>query len=761
MAINKLIIRNIASYDSTGVVLNDLKKLNFFFGYNGSGKSTIARYLYNLSLSISEQRIDYNQCEQNGYDQKLHSIIVFDEDFKRKNFFDQNSLKGVFSLNKSNKSIDGLIVQYEEFLKSLSQSELSRGKRYDRICIKKETIHKNLIDYCFEQRKIFDVFKKEKLSYGNSKERHYTEVCKYIGRSNTIENLDDISAEYTRLYDSNINNVSENVDLKLWNELKLTEENLSDLLNEIIIGNADVDIAKLINYLNLSSWVSQGRLFMDKTNGRCPFCQQKIENINSLKNKFEQYFDADFKNRIQNIKDLGNEYFTKADRLKNILRNIANDFQTDKTALTLLDRVTTIVDENIQIIKDKLVNPNEKKYLKSINQLDPDIIKLKSCIDKNNDDFHNIATLQKKWVEKCWIYIACCCEDKIKTGTSYIDYLDRILNQNSSLKEKNEKHASYIRNKIDALRKLTVNTTEAVEAINKILKNVGFDNFVIKEKKSNNNISEYYLKRKENEDHCKVFRSLSEGEKTFISFLYFYQLCIGTDDIEKNNSAKKKIIVIDDPVSSLDSQILFIVTTLIHRLIQRRDEMKNEFMNPNIEQVFIFTHNFYFYKEVSLARRPFCTDYYHYKIYKENSKTMVSGNRNSHITDDYSLMWNTLKEIKQRTNLDNSSNLMLATLMRRIIDTYIEFIGMRKNNSSVTWSALDGVDINSPEYIVESAFISCINDESHSLSPLDDEYYYRIIKEKPLILFSAFKNIFRNIGKGHYEMMMGEIYSDE
>lgn len=116
-----------------------------------------------------------------------------------------------------------------------------------------------------------------------------------------------------------------------------------------------------------------------------------------------------------------------------------------------------------------------------------------------------------------------------------------------------------------------------------------------------------------------IFDSLSEGEKNFIAFLYFFQLCIGTDDLQRNGS-KKKIIVIDDPVSSLDSQALFIVSTLIHSLIQRKaDDNKPIRMllkNENIAQVFILTHNIYFYKEVTFDRRPICTDYWHYKVSK-------------------------------------------------------------------------------------------------------------------------------------------------
>lgn len=72
--IESLKIKNIATYDTVdGVQIPDLKKVNFFFGYNGSGKSTIVKYLYNLSLDTSLKSQDFNDCSQTGYLEANHS----------------------------------------------------------------------------------------------------------------------------------------------------------------------------------------------------------------------------------------------------------------------------------------------------------------------------------------------------------------------------------------------------------------------------------------------------------------------------------------------------------------------------------------------------------------------------------------------------------------------------------------------------------------------------------------------------------------
>jgi len=79
--IESIVIKNVASYDSaSGVTIEGLKKVNFFFGNNGSGKSTIAKYLYDLSLD-STSNLDFSHCSQMGYDGENMQILVFNEDF--------------------------------------------------------------------------------------------------------------------------------------------------------------------------------------------------------------------------------------------------------------------------------------------------------------------------------------------------------------------------------------------------------------------------------------------------------------------------------------------------------------------------------------------------------------------------------------------------------------------------------------------------------------------------------------------------------
>ena len=90
----------------------------------------------------------------------------------------------------------------------------------------------------------------------------------------------------------------------------------------------------------------------------------------------------------------------------------------------------------------------------------------------------------------------------------------------------------------------------------------------------------------------KVAVRLSDGERHFLSFLYFYNRVKGCDE---NGVLKDKIVVIDDPVSSLDGNALFIISSLVREMIEvcynNTDYRGQTVKGDYIKQLFILTHN--------------------------------------------------------------------------------------------------------------------------------------------------------------------------
>ncbi len=749
-------IKNVATFEPTnGVQITDLKKVNFFFGFNGSGKSTIAKYLHNLSLVDSQRNLDFKDCTQNGYDDSIHQILTFDENFTEVNFNQSSLLKGVFSLNEKNDLIDGQIVAQETIINSYKDLKEKKEKLIEKIEQDKSQKQTTLLNNCWSQRDTFSTFTKITLAYPGSKPNHLQKLKDILQNPLVdVPIIDQLTKRYNSLYEKEISEITITVDSKLYKEIRIIERELESLLSEVIVGNEDVDIAALIKKLDSRNWVETGVKYLEQTNDVCPFCQQQTITDN-LKQQFNELFDETYKEKIGEIERLFNLYKQKSNALLSNILDIQNIYNPDNLASNTHIKLKELFDNNSGIIAYKIKHSNEKKSITSLNTIKSELSEIINSIKQNNTTFSELGDSRNTLISDIWLYMAQQCQSDIETFAEKVIKYQRIIITANQLISGYDTKALAAKQTIETLRSQTVNTKDAVDSINLILKSTGFEGFEVAEKDTVNNISQYYLKRNGSTDENPVFRSLSEGEKNFISFLYFFQLCVGTDDIE-NNSSKKKIIVIDDPVSSLDSQSLFVVSTLIHKLIQQKGNNtapdRQSFKNPNISQVFVLSHNLYFYKEVSFNKRPICTKFWHYRITKTNNISEISGSYNTTVFDDYSLLWQTLKDIKSNLPTDSSLNIVVANTMRRVIESFVNFIGLGRSS----WGALLTENSEEPSYYIKCSFISTINDESHKVTALDSIYFQKIINEQPQLLFDVFKEIFISIGKEHYELMMEE-----
>lgn len=312
-------------------------------------------------------------------------------------------------------------------------------------------------------------------------------------------------------------------------------------------------------------------------------------------------------------------------------------------------------------------------------------------------------------------------------------------------------------------RKKIRDVSEVVEKINTQLRYYNYTSFYIEAFTSEKDIIPHFkLKRKGVKD-TNVFDSLSEAEKHFIAFLYFYHWCLGYkrsfENIIKN---KKKVIIFDDPVTSMDSNTLFVVSQMLCDLFRRADNDKNLFSNDHISQGFVLTHNSYFFKEFDYRRKNKCvSDQKIFRLYRELKGDKYVSQLESRYTykDDYTLMWNNLKAIKSQGNQDKSMNVIIGNLCRRILESYGKFIGYINDDDNSLSTLLpnlkaEGVTISPHEEILFNAFIAMINTDSHYFSSSEDTYYQAVSDISTSQIFDVFEQIFKKIGPKHYELRM-------
>lgn len=745
--IDRIELKKVKTFENL-VEVTDLSKVNFFFGSNGSGKSTIAKLLYNESLSSFEKNRKFEHCKILGYNSQRDEILVFDEKYVERNFISNTELSGLFTLNEGNKEIDDKIEAKQKEIKKLDSYFEILASREKKI---KKALNEKLDDLknnCWWERNSFDTFYEIELDYSRSKDNHLKNVRDYFpldsaSKELTLENL---SSRYKDLFEVKRKKIEVKISTDLFKKLEEIENEIIPLMEEVITTNKDVDIADLIESLGIRKWVEEGRNYiLEGKENICPFCQSETFDDN-LKQRFEEYFNKTYQEKIDKIKLLKETYSSTFNLLLENINEVSKVYNKDNKTTDLHKACSDLLADNIKKFERKLGHSNEIIEFYDVYNFDSELEIINDEIDENNEKIVDFQRNKEHLVEDIWNYLAKESENYITEYDKFEKRIIVLLTQLHSLVSQFQQSEKIIKEEIEELKLQTVSTDEAVKAINGILKSCGFDNFTIEEKESSNNISRYILKR-QNSTETEVFKTLSEGEKNFIAFLYFYQLVLGTND--KDSELKKRIVVIDDPVSSLDSQVLFVVSTLIHSLIKYSNTDRNHFENSNINQVFIFSHNLYFYKEVSFKQRPICKKKAHFSVTKYNGRSGVEYKGDeTFVHNDYMLLWKSIKELKDSN--DKVFNITIGNSMRRIIESYVNFIGLGKSH----WDSIKNLDVADPIYPICSALISEINDVSHKSLPFDDLYYQRIVNEEPEKLFSAFEMIFKNIGEEHYKMMM-------
>lgn len=218
--------------------------------------------------------------------------------------------------------------------------------------------------------------------------------------------------------------------------------------------------------------------------------------------------------------------------------------------------------------------------------------------------------------------------------------------------------------------------------------------------------------------------------------MYFYYLSKGAQS--PSGTTSNRVIVFDDPVSSLDSDILYIVSSLIKGVIE---EARTQ--NSLIKQVFVLTHNVYFHKEICFhknrSKQDALSDESFWMVKKSVDGSMVIRCENNPIRSAYELLWDDVKS-------QNISSVSLQNTLRRILENYFTMWGgMGKDE-------ICGYFEGREKLICQSLF-SWVNDGSHSIH---DDLYINHGEQTNEAYLRVFRDIFDKAGQvGHYNMMVG------
>ncbi|GHR95646.1 hypothetical protein VN0682_13750 [Helicobacter pylori] len=738
--ISQIVLKNAATFGESEASFEDLNFINFIYGANGSGKTTTSSFLKNLAENITpEDKFANSKIEWYGESLKIE---VYNKQFKEEQF--RNSqVKCIFTLGKkTNENLEN-IESKKESINKKNEKKIKNEKSLQDLTQEKEKAEKDFTDSCWEK-----LYKKNEEDF---KETLEVFKLKKKFKEKILEEFKN--NEHNEIEIGKLEKLKENIRIvfsKNQTELVPLECNLTDfdsvenhsIWEQKIVGSGDVAIADLIEKLSNEDWVAQGREYLSKDGNACPFCQQETI-TEEFKKQLESYFDISYQESTDTIKKMKEDYTNKTaevlKQLDKIVKTEQNNLQTKLDTENLKRIIETLkskIKGNLQKMLDKGKEMSRSFELESTKN---EIKEIRDLIDTANQQIANynkmikdIKNQKKICVEQTWKFLVNEFKSDIQKYNEKDCGLEKgISNLNKEISENQEK-IEKLENEIRELEKNMVSIKPIVNEINALLKGYGFMNFSLacaEDEKS------YRIQR---EDGQLVGETLSEGEVTFITFLYYYHLTKGS--LKENDISKNKVLVIDDPISSLDSNILFIVSVLVKELM--KEAMKEK---TNIKQVIILTHNTYFYKEITLEYdlKRYQGKYSFWIIKKDNNVSKIEKFEKNPIKNSYELLWQEVKQAKE----NNISWVFLQNVMRRIIEYYFRILGGFKYNDS-----LNEYFKNIEEKRVFHSFISWLNDGSHEIS---DDLFVQSQDTSIETYLKVFENIFTITGhEAHYKMMM-------
>lgn len=418
-------------------------------------------------------------------------------------------------------------------------------------------------------------------------------------------------------------NESVNLDIEAVAKPNIDFNNLNTKAKELVtksISSSD-KIEELLKDAIINRWVKDGRLIHKNKLENCSFCGNEISD--ERWEQLDSHFDEESEKLEKDIDSLISELEVSLNNIDKILlinKNLFySKFNEDLDNLILqrqraIDSIKSeliLAKDSIQTRKDDLLNP--KNYVditdksKELEDCWTSFEKFRSQANDYSNSLGGEQAEAKRLLRLREI------SDFVKTiqYSTEIGKIQTLKSTSDSEIQKKKEIEQKIQlqiSKIEDKERLMKDEEKGALKVNEYLNNFfGHDFLTLQALEETDKKIRFEIVRNGKKAH-----HLSEGECSLIAFCYFMAKL---EDIETKGS--KPIIWIDDPISSLDSNHIFFVYSLINAEI---------FIKKEFEQIFISTHNLDFLKYLkrlpSALNKNECS-YFLISRDKENSKIRV------------------------------------------------------------------------------------------------------------------------------------------
>lgn len=610
--INKIIkILNIGrfeNYNATGDL--ELNKMTLVYGENGKGKTTLSsifRSLKNNDPSFIIERATLGKTEkpevQIRVDSNNHSFVndVWDADYKNIEVFDSTFVnKNIFSGESvehgHKKNLNRFVVGEKgvQLAQDIEDLDILIKEKNNEINVKSTTVQKHIYGNTYSVSDFINIEENKDIDKLIKEKEKEIEVLKKSSVIITKSNLQKMVLP------------------------EFSEKDLQDILNKELEGVSKEAETKTREHIknNLDNygekWLESGLKYL-KEDENCPFCGQTCES-SDLIGSYKGYFNQEYKKLKSNIEtkkiDVSNSFsesalifINKTFESNNSLLDFWKDYVEVEDIKLLFadiqDAWKNLRDLSVQYLKQKMLAPLEqliidkdlKIAIENYNSTLEQIKDYNEIIEKINDNIQSkkleagggdLLSANNKLMEL----------KNIKSRFEK-DAIDVCTEYSKLTKEKNDLE----REKKNKKEKLSDYTKEVFDtyqsSINGYLDKFGAG-FQIGELETS------YVGGKPSTSYCikieqtsvklgdattcgtPCFRTvLSQGDKNSLAFAFFLA------SLDQDDKIQEKIILFDDPISSLDGC--------------RKETAKNEIVKiyEKAKQCIVLSHDKYFLRSIS------------------------------------------------------------------------------------------------------------------------------------------------------------------
>ncbi len=646
--------------------VKQFNKFNVIYGWNGSGKTTLARLFRCLETKSNNE--NFKDAE---------FIIELDNNTKidSKTYIHEQNIK-VFNQDFIKENLDLFEAQTKPII-FISKEKVDEKKELDKQKNELKVVVKKKADFSKEEvaiDKLIDDFHKDAgkaikdfllgTIYANVTYNKATSAGIWKDLLSKEEAIDSFILSVEKLaIEKNYtisNSKKEEVQVSSL-PMIIDIEKLVEIekdVNKLITANITSKvIERLKDKPDIGEWVAKGlAIHKHHKSETCEFCNQELpaDRIENL----EAHYNKQYGELIENITELIGK-IGKGIRIELVNQNhliyeqLCPQYdEAIKQTNNKLGVINAQIQEWIKLLNDKKQNPfspieKTKSDRTIFETFNTDLETLKTVIEQHNE------------ISKSHTVLAEQARKKIEYHFVSEAAVSKNLNETETEKEA-IKRKIFAEKTISETLNLSIKTLEAELRSDTLA--IGEINTSLHKFLGRNDITLI----PQDEGGYQLIRgiiaatNLSEGEKTAISLIYFFS------KIKENDAdIKTQIIILDDPISSFDSNHLFNASSTIKQ------------STIGAKQLFVLTHNFWFFKQVRdwmLKKNDHKNNLVVSNVYL-TKQGILSDAQASLIKfhSEYHYVFNSVLSYQDFDGIDDNLCFTIANSIRRLLEAFTSF----------------------------------------------------------------------------------------